>query len=772
MVAGKRQMFRSLRSKWMSLLVVLLSLLILVTGYATLNSMRANSLQQAEAAIAVASKVFQQALDNRAAQLSNSVTLLAADFGFRRAIATAEQATIESVLDNHGSRINAQLALLLNPQGELLASNAELMTSDISQLLPATLDNTAITDILLIDGKAYQLVLVPVRAPVIIAWVGMGFLVDVPLAEQIKGITGLDISFVQLDSRANQQLTSTLPDNIQPLLTSKLERLLSNSDDTQFADDFSFITRGVPLDTERRLWALLHLPDDRWLASYQQLRSHLVKIFVFSLILSLLAAFFFARSISQPLSQLSRFAKAIGLGKPGVPPIISQNEIGMLTSTLINMQRDISARELQLRQQAERDTLTGLLNRHAVEQQLPTILSEQSGTLLQLNIIQFKHINDTLGLANGDTLLQLLAQRLGHHQPAAAFSARLNGDEFLMLFRETLTELQLVDLYNSLQPAYNIQDSIINLKIAIGIYPFQPGQSITSEALRRVDLAEEKATLAGGGIAFYQSGQDETHQRELTIIRDLPSALNSGQLFVVYQPKVELASRQCHSAEALIRWQHPQLGFISPVEFIATAEHSGNISLITQWMLKTVIKQLSAWQQDYPTLRVAVNLSAADLLDQHLPEQIRSLLEHHQVPATALALEVTESAVMQDTTKVIGNLNTLKAMKINLAIDDFGTGQSSLAYLKQLPVDEIKIDRAFVKDIESNTNDALIVNATVALAHGLGFKVTAEGLESMAGLRFLAEAGCDTVQGYYFSKPLTTADFSQWLNNFAYANPS
>ena len=760
-------MFQSLRSKWISLLVILLSVLMLVTGYATLKSMRASSIQQAELSLEVASKVFQQALDNRAAQLSNSVSLLAADFGFRQAIATAEQATIDSVLQNHGSRINAQLALLLNPQGELLTSSASLAASDIKQLRPFTLGSSAVTEIILIDGQAFQMVLVPVRAPVVIAWVGMGFLIDVPLAEQIKGITGLEISFIQLDNDGSQTLTSTLPSATQQQLSAKLTEIMLAADATHFAADFSFITRGKALDDEQQLWALLHMPDDRWLASYQQLRQQLVEIFAFGLLLGLITAFLFARSISQPLRQLSEFAKAIGQGKVALPPAISQDEIGVLTSTLVNMQHSIAARELQLRQQAEHDALTGLFNRYAVEQRLPDILQTRQGTLLQLNIIQFKHINDTLGLANGDILLQLLAQRLGHHQPAPAFCARLNGDEFLMFFDESLTEQQLVDLYNSLQPAYNIQDSLINLKIAIGIYPFQPGQGSASEALRRVDLAQENASQAGGGIAFYQSGQDETHQRELTIIRDLPGALISDQLYVVYQPKVELASRQCHSAEALIRWQHPQLGFISPVEFIATAEHSGNISLITQWMLQTVVKQLAAWQQDYPTLRVAVNLSAADLLDQNLPEQIRSLLEQYQVPATALALEVTESAVMQDTNKVIANLNKLKEMAINLAIDDFGTGQSSLAYLKQLPVNEIKIDRAFVKDIETNTNDALIVNATVKLAHGLGFKVTAEGLENLAGLSFLHDAGCDTVQGYFFSKPLATADFSLWLTHFA-----
>ena len=335
-------MFKSLRSKWISLLVILLSALMLVTGYATLKSMRASSIQQAELSLEVASKVFQQALDNRAAQLSNSVRLLAADFGFRQAIATAEQATIDSVLQNHGSRINAQLALLLNPQGELLASSTSLDATDIAQLRPVTLGSSAVTEILLIDGQAFQMVLVPVRAPVVIAWVGMGFLIDVPLAEQIKGITGSEISFIQLDDNANQTLTSTLPDLSQQQLSAKLTEIMQAADTTHFAADFSFITRGKALDDDQRLWALLHMADDRWLASYQQLRQQLIEIFAFGLLLGLIAAFLFARSISKPLSQLSAFAMAIGQGKATVPPSISQDEVGVLTSTLVSMQHSIT----------------------------------------------------------------------------------------------------------------------------------------------------------------------------------------------------------------------------------------------------------------------------------------------------------------------------------------------------------------------------------------------------------------------------------------------
>jgi EAL domain-containing protein (putative c-di-GMP-specific phosphodiesterase class I) len=241
-------------------------------------------------------------------------------------------------------------------------------------------------------------------------------------------------------------------------------------------------------------------------------------------------------------------------------------------------------------------------------------------------------------------------------------------------------------------------------------------------------------------------------------------------MFVVYQPKVSLHSRSAHSAEALIRWQHPQLGFVPPDEFIRLAEHSGLISRVTDWMILQVIRQLAEWRLAGIELTVAVNLSAYDLLSQDLPDQIQALLQQHQLPASALSLEVTEGAVMQDPQQVIQNLQVLRQMGIELAIDDFGTGQSSLAYLKRLPVHEVKIDRAFVKDIEHNVNDALIVNTTTELAHGLGLLVTAEGLENLAGLAKLQAAGIDKVQGYYFSKPLKAAEFSNWLTDFAQHN--
>ncbi|MDX1392534.1 MAG: sensor domain-containing phosphodiesterase, partial [Rheinheimera sp.] len=478
---------------------------------------------------------------------------------------------------------------------------------------------------------------------------------------------------------------------------------------------------------------------------------------------ALLVAIIFARSITRPLNALTQFARRIGQGFTDTPPIGGNDEVGVLSRTLCTMQQDILQREQQLMFNAEHDNLTGCYNRNAIERLLQPWLDQSDGCLVQLNIQQFKSVNDVLGFSNGDLLLQQLAQRLAKVVPTPQLLARLGGDEFILLYSEALFTEQVQALMKPLLSGYTLQGSTINLKLTAGIYNFSRGQLSVNDALRRADIALDNASHTPNGIAFYQQGQDESHQRELTLIKDLPAALRDGQFFVVYQPKVNLKQRSCTSAEALIRWRHPQLGLIPPDQFISLAEHSGNIGLISQWMLQQVIAQAAIWWQSSTPLQLAVNLSVSDLLNPMLSDDIQFLLRQHQLPAAALALEVTESAVMEDADSVIAQLQRLRALGITLSIDDFGTGQSSLAYLKRLPVHEVKIDRAFVKDIEHNANDALIVSATTQLAHSLGFSVTAEGLENQAGLQLLIDCGCDKVQGYYFAKPMSPEQLDSWL---------
>ena len=760
--------FRSLRVRLIAIFVLLLSLLALATGLATLTSMKRDSEAQAADILNVATKVLRQALDIRAEQLSDSVRILAADFGFRRAVATAEQETIESVLQNHGSRINANLMLLLSPQGQLLASSdMQINIADIQSLFSQIGNSSAtVADIITLNGQPYQLVLAPVTAPNLIAWAGMGFPLDAPLAAKIKSITGLDLSFVTRPDNIPVLHSSTLDLSHQQQLPLLLPQLVLHANEAQSNPEQDYISVAVALDKQQQLWAVQHLPNQRWLSSYQQFRRQLLLIFGAALSLAILVAVIFARSISRPLDALSQFARRVGQGYDDAPPGGGSDEIGLLGSTLHTMQINIRQREQQLLHNAEHDSLTGLYNRAAIERLLPQILAQQNGSLLQINIQQFKHLNDVLGFSHADQLLVQLAQRLQQVQPSPLLLARLGGDEFLLVYGKALTIAEVQAKLTLLAEQYPLDDSLISLKFCAGVYHFTQGQHSVNDALRRSDIALDNARRLPQRIAIYQMGQDESHQRELQLIRDLPAALQQGQFYVVYQPKVDIRQQRCISAEALIRWQHPQLGFVAPDQFIMLAEHAGNIGLITDWMLQQVICQTARWWQQGVQLKVAVNLSVVDLLNPLLCDNISRLLSQQQLPATALALEITESAIMQDAATVIQQLSKLKALGITLAIDDFGTGQSSLAYLKQLPVHEVKIDRAFVKDIEHNSNDALIVAATTQLAHSLGFSVTAEGLEQRAGLAQLLQCQCDTVQGYYFSKPLQAGQFSLWLEQF------
>jgi len=761
-------MFSSLRSQLTLLLVALLVLLALVTGYATLNTMRQDSEQQARQILKVATNVFRQTLQVRSDQLTDSVRLLATDFGFRQAVATAEQNTIQSVLENHGARINANLALLFALDGRLLASTFPLADSDTlkQSFRQARAQQTAFADIVSIGQDAYQIVLVPVRTPQVLAWVGMGFRVDEHLAEQIQTITGLEVSFSQLTATERRILSSTLNIERQNAFMQLLTNLSLSEEQIQIDLPVNYISQAFSLDQQQQLWAFLHLPSERWLANYQQLRSQLLQIFGLGLALALVTAFIYTRGVTRPLDKLVEYAAAIGKGADLAAPAVKLAEIALLANTLTQMRTAIFLRENQLKEQAERDALTGLGNRLAVEKHLPDIFAAGSGQLLQLNIAKFKHVNDSFGFSNGDLLLQQLAARLVLNS-TIILSARLGADEFLLALPGTVTEQERSLLLQQFSQPFDLAGSLISLPLVCGCYYYQQGEDDVNKVLRRLDIALNTAKQQSLPLAVYKTGQDESHQRELTIIRDLPAALSSGQMFIAYQPKVDIVAQRCISAEALIRWQHPQLGFISPLEFILLAERSGNISLISNWMLQSVITQLASWRLQHPELSIAVNLSADDLLDEQLPVRIQTWLDQQQVPVSALSLEVTESAVMQDTAKVISNLQQLKDTGIKLAIDDFGTGQSSLAYLKSLPVHEVKIDRAFIKDIEHNQQDELIVQAIAQLAAGLDLKVTAEGLENQAGLSRVLAAGCQQVQGYYFSKPLAADVFSDWLSSFS-----
>jgi diguanylate cyclase (GGDEF)-like protein/PAS domain S-box-containing protein len=426
-----------------------------------------------------------------------------------------------------------------------------------------------------------------------------------------------------------------------------------------------------------------------------------------------------------------------------------------------------------LEYQALHDSLTGLPNRTVLRDRLNQAikLASRNGTsvaLLLMDLDRFKEINDTFGHHAGDILLQQLKPRLEETLRASDTVARLGGDEFAIVLPDTGPDGAISiaqKILAAIEEPVTLEDCAVNVGASIGIalYP-QHGKEV-SALLRRADVAMYHAKQSGLGHTVYDPQKDRYTASRLSLIGDLRRAVQNNEFVLHYQPKVHLGTGNVVGVEALVRWQHPQHGFMSPNDFIPMAEHRGLIQPISLWVLGAALQQVRKWKEMGIEISVAVNLSTKNLQDPNLVLTITRLLRKWGVRPTSLVIEITESAVMADPDRAIATLTTLRDMGVRISIDDFGTGYSSLAYLKKMPVHQVKIDKSFVRDIAENREDSAIARSVVDLGHNLGMQVVAEGVESQAGYDLLAGMGCDAAQGFHISKPIPAHELTAWLND-------
>ncbi len=426
-----------------------------------------------------------------------------------------------------------------------------------------------------------------------------------------------------------------------------------------------------------------------------------------------------------------------------------------------------------LRRQALHDGLTGLPNRSNLTDRLRRSLRRSSQTLdpvslLVMDLDQFKEINDALGHDHGDRLLIELSRRLQDLlAPSADLVARLGGDEFAVLLTEPgdleTARVAATAIREALEQPFHLGGISLQVNASIGIAVY-PEHAVDGETLaRRADVAMYTAKRTGGGVAVYAPEHDQSSIRRLSLLGELRRAITEDELVLHYQPSVDLVTGRPHGAEALVRWNHPVHGLLPPGEFIELAEVSGSIQALTRWVLERAVTSVRSWCDDGLALPVAVNLSVRNLYDLDLPVWLGELLADQGVDASMLALEITESVLMDDPVYAMEVLGKLKALGVATSIDDFGTGYSSLAYLKNLPIDELKIDRSFVGAMVTDGSDLTIVRSIIDLSHNLGLDVVAEGVEDADTLAQLAEMGCDRAQGYYLSRPVPAEGLLAWL---------
>lgn len=481
------------------------------------------------------------------------------------------------------------------------------------------------------------------------------------------------------------------------------------------------------------------------------------------------------RSVLQPIARIADTMSTQGEGSRYRPEKNSSREIHQLVTAFNVMRKQIHQRQLALEHQTMHDTLTGLPNRILMLDRLEQAMqimrrNEQTMAFLLLDLDRFKEVNDALGHQVGDRLLQQVGQRLESMLRESDTVARLGGDEFAIVAPNTDSE-QAIQFAEKISKAINdvfpVDEQNLYVGVSIGVAVYPQHSTDASTLIRYADIAMYVAKRNNLDCSLYEASHDEHRTNKLALVGELHEELiNTRQLQLYYQPQIDLFSREVVAAEALLRWDHPQLGFISPEHIVSMSEHTGLIAPLTQWVIDTALLEADSFQQSGLQLGIAVNLSAWNLQDPTLPAAIDRTLQKYAIPAEKLTLEITESAMMNDPVRARKVLEQLSDMGIKLAIDDFGTGFSSLGYLKLLPVNDIKIDKSFVIDMQDDENDAIIVHSTIELAHNLGLNVIAEGVENQETLLHLRQRKCDMAQGYHISRPLPKDDFKQWLEKY------
>jgi diguanylate cyclase (GGDEF)-like protein len=443
-------------------------------------------------------------------------------------------------------------------------------------------------------------------------------------------------------------------------------------------------------------------------------------------------------------------------------------------STKLRRQKDALQTSAERdRHQATHDALTGLPNWELLRDRLAQGLAAASRSdgevaLLLIDLDRFKEINDTLGHSYGDKLLRQVGPRLQSVLREGDTVARFGGDEFAVLLSRVdgvgEAEQVAARLRDALHRPFDVDGVALDVEASVGI-AISPWHGTDTEALlRNADIAMYVAKEHKAGAVVFEPEEHVTAPTRLTVLGDLRRALEgTGELFLNYQPKYTLAGERIEGMEALLRWQHPTQGLIPPGDFIPAAEGTGIILRLTEHVLELSLAQMRAWRDAGHEVPVAVNLSTRCLLDAALPEMVARLLARHGVPARLLRLEVTESAVMGDAARCMEVLQRLHDLGVKLSIDDFGTGYSSMAYLRRLPVDELKIDRSFVLGMTTTAHDAVLVRTAIDLGHNLGLTVVAEGVEGAEHVAALRELGCDIAQGYHFARPMGGEQMSELL---------
>jgi diguanylate cyclase (GGDEF)-like protein len=763
--------FRSLSARLAVQFALLFAAAMLAVSAALSTLIAGAASREVESQLQSSGAVYDRLWEQRSLELQNAAQLLSRDFGFRAAVASGDQATMQSALGNAAARLRVRTAFIMSADGHVSTIDPAVGNVPASAIWEP-LDDGKLTGVLVIDGRPRQLVAAPIMAPTLIGWVVFAAELD---GHEMRGLERLSAiplhAAVIAYANGRWSEASGSMSTLDPRAASLAQvHVGQKAAFEMMVAGTRSIALAKPLPTfsdKERAILLLAYPETQAMADARKLQLALGVMTLLGLLLVAFATWKAAGRITQPLARLDEAAGRLASGQHVEVRVRGEDELARLAESFNEMAGKIAEREQRITQLAFNDTLTGLPNRTMFQQQLEHAFraAEGNGSLFALHCLdldQFKVINDTLGHPAGDLLLMEAAHRV-QHAARGHFVARLGGDEFVVLQsigedRDAIDRLARDILITMAQPlSVDGNQFVPSTSIGIAIAP-QDGEE-GGTLLRNADLALYRAKEAGRGTyAFFEQSLNERAQQRRQVESDLRQALERGEFELYYQPLFDLEQNRICSFEALLRWRHPERGLIAPAEFVPVAEDTGLIVPIGSWVVREACAQASTWPDN---IRVAVNVSAVQFHRGAVQETVLRALADTGLKPDRLEVEITESIFLEGGESTLRLLHGLRELGVRIALDDFGTGYSSLSYLQSFPFDKLKIDRSFIQNLLTREGATAIVHAITELANALGIETTAEGVEETAQLMELRAHGCSSVQGYLFSEPMSAPDVAR-----------
>ena len=749
-------------------------LLIAVACYLAVISYAQGSVQKELQANA---QVFKRIWTLNSEALQTNAMLLSRDFGFKQALATHDTATVESAFDNLQARLKSQAGVIVGADGMPAVGNTGALGQALAAALRGKDEFDPQTGIVSVDSHPYQAVAAPVMAPDRLGWVVFASRLDEDEMKNMQSLSAIPMKAAIL-TQTRGGLWQGPQDQTEEFKTESLsffidQSLLTRSASMVRSKHGSVIAVATPLpalDGQQKSVLLLSYPLSQALKAYQPLLTVLFAIGSLGLFIVVIASLYLSRSLVQPILALKDAAFNLKDGRSGQVRVSSQDEMADLAHAFNAMAISIEDRERDITRLAKTDMATDLPNRSAFEDFI-TGLRERTGddglVVIAIGIERFAHIRAVWGVTYAHTLVSRLQTILAGIFERA-YIARLSADTLGLVLSPCAGE-QAVPLAKAIfaRLAKRIKvtdDQSLDVMVTLGVYHSGSARPTADEMIERALIALDQARAAKTTIVLFDPRIYSELADNLLLTDQLYAALQQRQMEVYYQPKFSYREGRITAVEALVRWQHPERGFVSPQRFVHIAEETGCIRDLTLQVLETCLADQSRLKALGIELGISINYSGRLLSDEQFNARTLAMCNH---AVGGICLEITETAVIEDPTIGLAAINTFVANGIEISIDDFGTGLSSLAYLKQIPAHELKIDRSFIMEIESGQRDALLVRSSIDLAHGLGMVVTAEGVETAASFALLQAMGCDIAQGYGIARPMPFDKLVPFLEDFA-----